>query len=38
LELEVIALWFDLSIDHTVICKKSDRAMLDVFRKVVNID
>jgi hypothetical protein len=32
------ALWFDLSIDHTVICKKSDMAMFDVFRKVVNID
>jgi hypothetical protein len=30
LELEAIALWFDLSIDHTVICKKSDTAMFDV--------
>jgi hypothetical protein len=32
LELETIALWFDLSIDHTVICKMSDTAMFDVFR------
>jgi hypothetical protein len=38
LELEAIALWFDLSIDHTVICKNSDTAMFDVFRKVVNVD
>jgi hypothetical protein len=38
LELESIVVWFDLSIDHTVICKKSDTAMFDVFREVVNVD
>jgi hypothetical protein len=38
LELGAIALLFDLSIDHTVICKKSDTAMFDVFRKVVNLN